>query len=139
MKTLLPYVATAIAEIVGCYLPLLWLRGQGADWLLLPAAALSLATFVWLLTLHAAPSGWVYAAYGGAMWRWRWYGFGRSMGYAHPFGMDWGWSSCSRAWRPWCFNLGGEQAQRTKARRLQRQNLKPSEPEHSPASAGRGP
>ena len=65
MKTLLLYIATAITEIVGCYLPLLWLRGQGSGWLLLPAAAFSLATFVWLLTLHAAPSGRVYAAYGG--------------------------------------------------------------------------
>lgn len=65
MKTLLLYLATAIAEIVGCYLPLLWLRGQGSGWLLLPAAALSLATFAWLLTLHAAPSGRIYAAYGG--------------------------------------------------------------------------
>lgn len=65
MKTLLLYLATAIAEIVGCYLPLLWLRGQGSGWLLVPAAALSLATFSWLLTLHAAPSGRVYAAYGG--------------------------------------------------------------------------
>lgn len=65
MKTLLLYIATAIAEIVGCYLPLLWLRGQGSGWLLIPAAALSLATFAWLLTLHAAPSGRVYAAYGG--------------------------------------------------------------------------
>lgn len=65
MKTLLLYLVTAIAEIVGCYLPLLWLRGQGSGWWLLPAAALSLATFAWLLTLHAAPSGRVYAAYGG--------------------------------------------------------------------------
>jgi small multidrug resistance family-3 protein len=65
MKTLLLYLVTAIAEIVGCYLPLLWLRGEGSGWWLLPAAALSLATFAWLLTLHAAPSGRVYAAYGG--------------------------------------------------------------------------
>lgn len=65
MKTLLLYLVTAIAEIVGCYLPLLWLRGQGSGWWLLPAAALSLTTFAWLLTLHAAPSGRVYAAYGG--------------------------------------------------------------------------
>ncbi|MCY1368855.1 hypothetical protein D9M68_942750 [compost metagenome] len=35
MKTLLLYFATAIAEIVGCYLPLLWLRGEvGRGWLL---------------------------------------------------------------------------------------------------------
>jgi small multidrug resistance family-3 protein len=33
-------------------------------WLLLPAAA-SLALFVWLLTLHPAASGRVYAAYSG--------------------------------------------------------------------------
>ena len=65
MKTLLLYCVTAIAEIVGCYLPLLWLRGQGSGWWLLPAAAVSLAAFAWLLTLHAAPSGRVYAAYGG--------------------------------------------------------------------------
>lgn len=65
MKTLLLYLATAVAEIIGCYLPLLWLRGQGSGWLLLPAAAVSLATFAWLLTLHAAPSGRVYGAYGG--------------------------------------------------------------------------
>ncbi|MDP3813322.1 MAG: YnfA family protein [Hydrogenophaga sp.] len=65
MKTLLLYLVTAIAEIVGCYLTLLWLRGQGSGWWLLPTAALSLATFAWLLTLHAAPSGRVYAAYGG--------------------------------------------------------------------------
>ena len=65
MKTLLLYVATAIAEIVGCYLPLLWLRGQGSGWWLLPAADVRKGTFAWLLTLHAAPSGRVYAAYGG--------------------------------------------------------------------------
>jgi small multidrug resistance family-3 protein len=46
-------------------LPLLWLRAQGSGWWWLPAAAVSLATFAWLLTLHAAPSGRVYAAYGG--------------------------------------------------------------------------
>ena len=64
MKTLLLYVATALAEIVGCYLPWLWLRQGGPVWLLLPAAA-SLALFAWLLTLHASASGRVYAAYGG--------------------------------------------------------------------------
>lgn len=65
VKTLLLYTATALAEILGCYLPLLWMRNQGSGWLLLPAAALSLALFVWLLTLHDAASGRVYAAYGG--------------------------------------------------------------------------
>ncbi|MCS0588276.1 YnfA family protein [Massilia norwichensis] len=63
-KTGLLFIATAIAEIVGCFLPYLWLRKSGPVWLLLPAAA-SLALFVWLLTLHPAASGRVYAAYGG--------------------------------------------------------------------------
>lgn len=57
-------VLTALAEIVGCYLPWLWLRQGATAWLLSPAAA-SLALFVWLLTLHPASSGRVYAAYGG--------------------------------------------------------------------------
>jgi small multidrug resistance family-3 protein len=64
MKTFLLYLATAIAEIIGCYLPWLWLRQGQSAWLLLPAAA-SLAAFAWLLTLHPAASGRVYAAYGG--------------------------------------------------------------------------
>jgi small multidrug resistance family-3 protein len=57
------FLLTAIAELVGCYLPLLWLSGKGPVWLLAPAA-LSLAAFVWLLTLHPAASGRVYASYG---------------------------------------------------------------------------
>lgn len=57
------FALTAIAELVGCYLPLLWLSGKGSAWLLLPAAV-SLAIFVWLLTLHPAASGRVYATYG---------------------------------------------------------------------------
>lgn len=57
------FFATAIAELVGCFLPLLWLTGKGSIWLLLPAA-LSLAVFVWLLALHPAASGRVYATYG---------------------------------------------------------------------------
>lgn len=64
LKTTLLFIATAFAEIIGCFLPYLWLRKGGSIWLLLPAAA-SLALFVWLLTLHPAASGRVYAAYGG--------------------------------------------------------------------------
>jgi len=64
MKTLLLFLVTALAEIVGCYLPYLWLRKDGSAWLLVPAAA-SLALFAWLLTLHPTASGRVYAAYGG--------------------------------------------------------------------------
>jgi len=61
---LLLFVITAIAEIVGCYLPYLWLKQGNSAWLLLPAAA-SLSLFAWLLSLHPAASGRVYAAYGG--------------------------------------------------------------------------
>ncbi len=58
------FAATAIAEILGCYLPLLWLTHRAPLWVLLPAAV-SLALFVWLLTLHPLAAGRVYAAYGG--------------------------------------------------------------------------
>lgn len=64
MRTFLLYAATALAEIVGCYLPWLWLKQGRSAWLLVPAA-LSLALFAWLLTLHATAAGRVYAAYGG--------------------------------------------------------------------------
>ena len=64
MKTLLLFIATALAEIAGCYLPWLWLKQGRSAWLLLPAA-LSLALFAWLLTLHETAAGRVYAAYGG--------------------------------------------------------------------------
>jgi small multidrug resistance family-3 protein len=63
LKTLALFIATAIAEIVGCYLPYLWLKKDASFWLLVPAAA-SLAVFVLLLTLHPAAAGRVYAAYG---------------------------------------------------------------------------
>jgi small multidrug resistance family-3 protein len=62
-RTLGLFFATAIAELVGCYLPMLWLNGRHSAWLLVPAA-LSLCVFVWLLTLHPAASGRVYATYG---------------------------------------------------------------------------
>ncbi|MCY1462917.1 hypothetical protein D9M71_807430 [compost metagenome] len=55
---------TALAEIVGCYLPWLVLR-QGKSALLLLPAAVSLGLFAWLLTLHPAAAGRTYAAYGG--------------------------------------------------------------------------
>jgi small multidrug resistance family-3 protein len=58
------FVATALAEIVGCYLPYLWLHDRAPVWVLLPAA-ISLGVFVWLLTLHPTAAGRVYAAYGG--------------------------------------------------------------------------
>ena len=64
MATLLLFMVTAVAEIVGCYLPYLWLKRDGNPWLLAPAAA-SLAMFAWLLTLHPTAAGRTYAAYGG--------------------------------------------------------------------------
>jgi small multidrug resistance family-3 protein len=55
-KSLGLFMLTAVAEIVGCYLPYLWLKKAGSAWLLVPAA-LSLALFVWLLTL-LRPTPW---------------------------------------------------------------------------------
>lgn len=64
LKTIGLFIITALAEIIGCYLPYLWLRESKPIWLLLPAA-FSLAAFVWLLSLHPTAAGRVYAAYGG--------------------------------------------------------------------------
>lgn len=64
IKTFALFAITAVAEIVGCYLPYLWLK-QGKSILLLIPAAASLALFAWLLSLHPAAAGRVYAAYGG--------------------------------------------------------------------------
>ncbi|MDB5753101.1 MAG: hypothetical protein JWP65_3522 [Ramlibacter sp.] len=75
LKTLGLFMLTALAELVGCYLPYLWLKQDRSVWLLLPAA-LSLALFAWLLSLHPAAAGRVYAAYGGVyigvaiLWLW---------------------------------------------------------------------
>ncbi|MBX6319012.1 YnfA family protein [Pigmentiphaga sp.] len=75
MRTFFLFVVTAIAEIVGCYLPYLWLRQGRSAWLLLPAAA-GLTLFAWLLSLHPTAAGRTYAAYGGVyigaalLWLW---------------------------------------------------------------------
>lgn len=58
------FLLTAVAEIVGCYLPYLWLKQGKSAWLLIPAVS-SLALFAWLLTLHPSAAGRTYAAYGG--------------------------------------------------------------------------
>lgn len=74
-KTIGLFVLTALAEIVGCFLPYLVIRQGKPLWLLGPAA-LSLALFAWLLTLHPQAAGRTYAAYGGAyvatalVWLW---------------------------------------------------------------------
>lgn len=70
------FFATALAEIVGCFLPYLWLRKGGSPWLLVPAG-ISLSAFAWLLTLHPTAAGRTYAAYGGVyvatavLWLWQ--------------------------------------------------------------------
>lgn len=75
-KTIVLFILTAVAEIVGCYLPYLWLRQGRSVWLLLPAAG-SLGVFAWLLSLHPSlGAGRAYAAYGGVyvavavVWMW---------------------------------------------------------------------
>lgn len=87
MKTFLLFIITAVAEIVGCYLPYRWLREGGSAWLLAPAAV-SLAAFAWLLSLHPSAAGRTYAAYGGVYiavalaWLWAVEGI-------RPSGWDW--------------------------------------------------
>ena len=76
LKTTLLFFATALCEIIGCYLPYLWLKKQAPAWVLLPAA-LSLAVFVWLISLHPQAAARTYAAYGGVyigvalLWLWQ--------------------------------------------------------------------
>jgi small multidrug resistance family-3 protein len=59
-------MVTALAEIIGCYLPYLWIREGKTIWLLVPGA----------LSLHPEAAGRVYAAYGGVyifmaiLWLW---------------------------------------------------------------------
>jgi small multidrug resistance family-3 protein len=75
IKTFALFAVTALAEILGCYLPYLWLKQGKTIWLLVPAA-LALALFAWLLSLHPTAAGRVYAAYGGVyigvalLWLW---------------------------------------------------------------------
>ena len=64
LTTFCLFLLTARAEILGCYFPYLILNQGRSHWLWVPTA-LSLAVFVWLLTLHPAASGRIYAAYGG--------------------------------------------------------------------------
>lgn len=74
-KTFLLFCVTALFEIAGCYLFYMWIKQDKSVWLLLPAA-LCLGMFAWLLTVHPAAAGKVYAAYGGVyilmaiLWLW---------------------------------------------------------------------
>lgn len=63
IKTTLLFFATALCEIIGCFLPWLWLKRNASIWLLLPAG-ISLALFVWLLTLSGE-----WACLRGLWWR----------------------------------------------------------------------
>ena len=63
-KALILFSLTALAEIVGCYLPYLVIKQSKTLWLLIPAA-FSRIIFAWLLTLHPTAAGRTYAAYGG--------------------------------------------------------------------------
>ena len=58
------FLLTAVMEILGCYFPYLILNQNKSQWLWVPTV-LALGAFVWLLTLHPAASGRIYAAYGG--------------------------------------------------------------------------
>ena len=75
IRTLALFVITAVAEITGCYLTYLWFKKGATAWLLIPAA-ISLALFAGLLSLHPTAAGRVYAAYGGVyvsvaiLWLW---------------------------------------------------------------------
>ncbi|MEQ0923910.1 YnfA family protein [Acinetobacter schindleri] len=64
ITTFFLFLVTAVMEILGCYFPYLILNQGRSHWLWIPTA-LALAAFVWLLTLHPAASGRIYAAYGG--------------------------------------------------------------------------
>ncbi|WP_171500997.1 YnfA family protein [Acinetobacter wanghuae] len=64
LTTLGLFFLTALMEILGCYFPYLILNQGRSHWFWIPTA-LVLAIFVWLLTLHPAASGRIYAAYGG--------------------------------------------------------------------------
>lgn len=64
LSTIFLFFVTAVMEILGCYFPYLILNQNKSQWLWIPTA-LALAAFVWLLTLHPAASGRIYAAYGG--------------------------------------------------------------------------
>src|SRR5258705_28635 len=63
VRTSILFVLTACAEILGCYLPYLWLKEGKSVWLVVPGAG-SLAVFAWLLTLHPGAAARTYAAYG---------------------------------------------------------------------------
>ena len=76
MKTALVYIATALAEIAGCFAFWAWLRLNASVLWVIPGVA-SLCLFAYLLTIVESPfAGRAYAAYGGVyiaaslIWMW---------------------------------------------------------------------
>jgi small multidrug resistance family-3 protein len=75
IKTIALFILTAFFEILGCFLPYLWLKRGFPFWVVVPSA-LCLGLFAWLLTLHPTEAGRTYAAYGGVyvssamLWMW---------------------------------------------------------------------
>lgn len=77
MKTIIVYIATAFAEIAGCFsFWMVFREGKASWWLIL--GMMSLALFAWLLArVDSAAAGRAYAAYGGIYilaslaWLWR--------------------------------------------------------------------
>lgn len=69
VKTVGLFVITAFAEIVGCYLPYLWLREDKSPWLLIPAAFI-----FWSQLRGFGPSMALNQRSGMAsVWRWHWW------------------------------------------------------------------
>ncbi len=64
LQAVILFAVTAVAEITGSYLAYGVVKHGRPVWWLLPAA-LSIALFVFLLTLHPGAAGRTYAAYGG--------------------------------------------------------------------------
>ncbi|SPW59140.1 inner membrane protein [Escherichia coli] len=65
IKTTLLFFATALCEIIGCFLPWLWLKRNASIWLLLPAGDFTGAV---CLVVNVASSG-EWACLRGLWWR----------------------------------------------------------------------
>ncbi|MCL8361638.1 YnfA family protein, partial [Escherichia coli] len=53
IKTTLLFFATALCEIIGCFLLWLWLQRNASIWLLLQTV-ISLTLIVWIITMQPA-------------------------------------------------------------------------------------
>ena len=73
LKIALLFAVTAVAEIVGCYLPWLVVKQDKSAWLRL-ASGTSLALFAWLADLAPDGAGEPMPRMGGCTSPWRWSG-----------------------------------------------------------------